>query len=1287
MSAQPTFMDRIIRFCLEQKLVVFLLVCLFLGWGFIVAPFAWHAPGVERDPVPVDAIPDIGENQQIVFTSWPGRSPQDVQDQVTYPLTVSLLGMPGVKTVRSFSMLGFSTIYVIFDEDVEFYWSRTRLLEKINSLPPSTLPSDVRPTLGPDATALGQVFWYTLEGRDPDGRPTGGWDPDEIRTVQDWYVRYALMSAEGVSEVAGVGGFVREYQIEVDPDALRAAGVGLPEVIGALKMANMEVGAGTMEVNRVEYVIRGIGFIKNLDQIRSSVIATRDSLPITVDDVAHVSFGPANRRGLLDKGGAEVVGGVVTVRYGENPLRAIDAVKAEIERIAPGLPEKTLPDGTRSKLTIVPFYDRTGLIHETLDTLSSALYQQILITIIVVLVLVMHLRSSFLISALLPMAVMMCFIAMKQFGVDANIVALSGIAIAIGTMVDMGIIICESILQKMDAAPEETPMTQVVFEGASEVGSAVLTAVSTTIVGFLPVFFMTGAEGKLFGPLAYTKTFALIASIIVALTILPAGAALIFRRRSMRPSMWFVAALIAAGLAVAVWKSVWIGSGLIAAGIYRLAYGRLPAHWQDRLRLGASLGLALAVAVFLALAWLPLGLEKGRAVNAVFVVALIGLLMGFFQAFRLAYGPLLKVFLRHKPLFLVIPTFLTVFGGVVWLGAAPFLSVLPEALRTSRPMVAFAHAFPGLGREFMPPLDEGSFLYMPTTMPHASLGEVRDLMALQDMAIQAIPEVESAVGKLGRADSPLDPAPVSMVETVINYKNEFLLDGEGRRQRFVWHEDARDYFRAVDGKPMPAADGMPYLVRGWFERDGEGRLIPDEGGQPFRLWRPALDPDLNPGRAAWDGVRSPEDIWDEIVKAADVPGMTSAPKLQPIAARIVMLQSGMRAPMGVKVKGPDLQTIENVAMEVERLLKEVPMVQPAAVVADRIVGKPYLEIVPDREAISRYGIMLSTVQEIIQAAVGGMVATTTIEGREVYPIRVRYMRDLRDSVEGLERIPVPVAGGRQIPLGQLAEIRYVRGPQAIKSEDTFLLGYVLFDKRPGYAEVDVVESAKAYLERQREEGRFAIPAGVTLEFAGSYENQVRAQKKLMVILPLALLLIVIILYLQFGSIATTLMVFSGIFTAWSGGFAMIWLYGQDWFLNFHVAGVDMRELFQVNPINLSVAIWVGFLALFGIASDDGVLMATFLDESRARSKPDSIASIREMVLEGAKRRIRPAVMTSATTILALVPILTSSGRGSDIMIPMAIPSFGGMVFAIITVFVVPVLYCWVEEWKFRSGRR
>ncbi|MBZ0269031.1 efflux RND transporter permease subunit, partial [bacterium] len=447
-------LDRLIRFCLERKIVVWILVLMATGWGVLVAPFDWNVGGLPRDPVPVDAIPDIGENQQIVFTRWEGRSPQDVEDQISYPLTVSLLGIPGVKTVRSFSMFGFSSIYLLFEEDVEFYWSRSRILEKLNSLSAGTLPDGIQPSLGPDATALGQIFWYTLEGRDGDGNPTGGWDLHELRSVQDWYVRYALQSARGVSEVASVGGFVSEYQVDVDPDAMRAYGVTLEQVFAAVRMSNVDVGARTIELNRVEYVIRGVGFVKSLDDIGNSVITARDNVPVFVRNVARVTRGPALRRGVLDKAGAEVVGGVVVVRYGENPLAAIRSVKEKIAEIEPGLPRKTLPDGTESRLTIVPFYDRTDLIRETLGTLNTALVEEILVTILVVLVMVMHLRSSVLIAGLLPLAVLMCFIAMRTFGVDANVVALSGIAIAIGTMVDMGIVVCENILRHLDEAKE-----------------------------------------------------------------------------------------------------------------------------------------------------------------------------------------------------------------------------------------------------------------------------------------------------------------------------------------------------------------------------------------------------------------------------------------------------------------------------------------------------------------------------------------------------------------------------------------------------------------------------------------------------------------------------------------------------------------------------------------------------------------------------------------------------------------------------------------------------------------
>lgn len=1281
-------LEAIIRFCLLHKVVVGLLLLATIGWGITVSPFDPQIDGLVRDPVPVDAIPDIGENQQIVFTKWAGRSPQDVEDQVTYPLTVSLLGLPGVKTVRSYSMFGFSSIYVIFDDSVEFYWSRSRLLEKLASLPPGSLPDDAKPTLGPDATGLGQIFWYTLEGRTPEGEPAGGWDLAELRSIQDWYVRYALMGVSGISEVASVGGFVKEYQIDVDPDAMYDKGISLADIFTAIKQSNIDVGARTIEINRVEYVIRGIGFIKSLEDIEKAVIKAVDNTPIRVSDVATVTLGPALRRGVLDKAGAETVGGVAVVRYGDNPLAAIDRIKAKIAEISPGLPSKTLVDGTVTKVTIVPFYDRSGLINETLGTLKTALGQEILITIIVVLVTVMHFKSSFLVSALLPLAVLMSFIGMKIFGVDANVVALSGIAIAIGTIVDMGIIICENILTKLDESDPEESTLLIIYKAATEVGSAVLTAVTTTIVSFLPVFTMQAAEGKLFRPLAYTKTFALISSVVIALTVLPPLAHLLFSRsrKGSRPGFiqFIMPILLIVAGAFLTWKIHIFGLILVGFGVYRFILKWLPRRLMLALGRVESWIAILIITLLLAHSWQPLGIEKGNFANISFVILLLGGVLGGLHIFQHFYPQLLGWCLRYKAVFLTLPLFVTLIGAMIWMGVPRLSAWMPLSMQKSSVMVSLSHTFPGLGREFMPPLDEGSFLFMPTTMPHAGLSEVQEVLATQDREIAAIPEVATAVGKLGRAETPLDPAPLSMIETIINYHPEYLLDAKGKRLRFQYRTDKKDYFRSPTGALVKAADGVPYLVQGRFERDENDQLIPDKTGKVFRIWRTALDPAINPGREPWPGIRNNDDIWNEIIRAGEIPGVTSAPKLQPIATRIVMLQTGMRAPMGVKIKGPDLATIERVGLQIEQLVKQVPSVAPLTVLADRVVGKPYLEIIIDRDAIGRYGIQLGKVQEVIAVAVGGKMITTTVEGRERYPVRVRYQRERRDSIEALQRILVTAPAGEQIPLIQLADIHYVRGPQMIKSEDTFLTAYVLFDMKKGHAEVDVVEETKQFLQEKIDAGELVLPAGVSYTFAGNYENQIRAQKRLSVILPLALLIIMVILYLQFKSMATTAMVFSAILVAWSGGFIMIWFYGQDWFLNFSFFGTDMRALFQVQGINLSVAIWVGFLALFGIATDDGVLMATYLDESRTRFQGKSKQDIRLMVLKGAERRIRPALMTSATTILALIPILTSSGRGSDIMVPMAIPSFGGMIIALLTVFVVPVLYCWVEE--FRLGR-
>lgn len=1291
---EMTWIDRIIRACLENKLVVFLMIIALVGWGIMVAPFDWNLWGLPRSPVPVDAIPDIGENQQIVFAEWMGRSPQDVEDQVTYPMTVSLLGVPGVRTIRSYSFFGFSTIYVIFKEDVDFYWSRSRVLEKLSSLPAGTLPEGVQPALGPDATPLGQIFWYTLEGRDPEGNPTGGWDLNELRTIQDWYVRYALLSAEGVSEAASVGGFIREYQIEVDPDAMQAYGVGLDEIFQAVRMSNLDVGARSIEVNRVEYFIRGLGFIRTLEDIEQSVIKVRENIPVRIRDVGRVTLGPALRRGALDKQGAEVAGGVVVVRYSENPLSTIKNVKKKIEEIAKGLPKKVLSDGTLSQVTIVPFYDRTKLIYETLGTLNTALSQEILVTVIVILLMMAHLRSSLLISGLLPLAVLMCFIAMRLFRVDANIVALSGIAIAIGTIVDAGVVICVNILKHTEMAPPEADRLEVVFRASSEVGSAVLTAVSTTVVSFLPVFTMVGPEGKLFKPLAFTKTFALIASIVVALTIIPALAQILFfagKDRKPGKTEWVRQlshlALMAVGIFLAFKSTWWIGTIVFSIGLYHLVDPWLPQRIRRMVSYGSNWIIVLLVGLVLTGYWLPLGPERGMVKNFIFVAVTIGGLLLLFHIFLRLYPTLLRLCLHYKVLFFAVPLFIILCGGMAWFGFSAFFGWLPDGLKKTGGFSFLEETFPGMGKEFMPPLDEGSFLFMPVTMPHASIGEALDVLQLQDKAIGSIPEIESVVGKLGRVDSPLDPAPISMFETVINYKPEYLVDRSGNRLRFRFAYDQNDYYRDEHGNPVLAPDGKPYMVRGRYERDEKGRLIPASKGMPFRLWRPPLDVAINDGRDPWSGIRSPDDIWDMITRITKVPGTTSAPKLQPIIARIVMLQSGMRAPMGIKIKGPDLETIEKVGFQVEQYLKEIPSIEPETVVADRIVGKPYLEIVIDRGAIARYGLKISQIQTMIEVAIGGMRITTTVEGRERFPVRVRYLRELRDTIESLGKILIPTSEGAQVPITQLADIRYVRGPQVIKSEDTFLVGYVIFDKKPGYAEVDVVEDAQAYLEQKIRNGEWKIPAGISYNFAGSYENQVRAQKTLSIVLPLALFIIFIILYFQFRSVVTTFMVFSGILVAWSGGFILLWLYAKPWFLNFTVFDVSIRQLFQVHPINLSVAIWVGFLALFGIASDDGILMATFLNQSFARRPANTIQETREATVAGAMQRIRPALVTSATTILALIPVITSKGRGADIMVPMAIPSFGGMLIAMLTVFVVPVLYCAREEAKLRQKSR
>ena len=1256
--------NSLIKYFLNNRLVTFILLLAFITLGAITMPFNWSIGFLPRNPIPVDAIPDIGDNQQIIATEWMGRSPRDIEDQITYPLTSTLLGVPGVKTIRSTSMFGMSFIYIIFKDDVEFYWSRSRILEKLNSLPSGTLPVGVQPSLGPDATALGQIFWYTLEGRDPKtGNPTGGWDPQELRTVQDYYVKYSLATAEGVSEVASIGGFVKEYQVDLNPDAMKAFGVTVMDVMQSVKKSNLDIGAETIELNKVEYVIRGLGYLKSLDDLKQAVVAVRNNVPVRVGDVARVSFGPATRRGGLDKSGAEAAGAVVVARYGSNPMAVINNVKQKIKDIAPGLPSKVLPDGTVSKVTVVPFYDRTGLIQETIGTLQSALSHEILISIIVIIVLMFNLKASILIAGLLPVGVLMTFVAMRMFGVDANIVALSGIAIAIGVMVDVGIVFVENMIRHLEMPENEgahgEKLKAVIYEATIEVSSAITTALLTTIVSFLPVFAMQAAEGKLFRPLAFTKTFALLSSFILGIVVLPTLANFLFSIQFDRKrfSRIFNSILILAGLAAVIFWGTWQALALPAIGINNLLISRWPEKRNNIPNL-INIGITLLFAVFfLAEEWLPLGAHNSFLTNFLFVTGIVAFVLSLLMAMVHFYEPILRWCLRHKWQFLMLPVFTVLFGINIWLGFDTLFGFVPKAtqlvnwdVRETSFWKDADHIFPGIGKEFMPALNEGSFLLMPTSMPHAGIEQNVDYVKDLDKRLVAIPEVDVAVGKWGRVNSALDPAPVQMFENTINYLPEYILNEDGHRMQFKVDKD--NNFVLGDGTTYnPERDG--------FKKIDPKLLIEAENGEYFRQWRKK--------------IKSPDDIWNEIVKVTNLPGLTSAPKLQPIQTRLVMLSTGMRAPMGLKVFGPDLETIEKAGLDFERLLKESPGVVPSSVFYDRAVGAPYIEIELNRQSIARYGMNISDIQEVLQAAVGGMTLTTTVEGRERFPVRLRYPRELRTTPEDLKKILVPSMGGVQVPLGELAEFNYTRGPQMIRSENTFLNGYVIFDKQPGMAEVEVVENAQKFLEDKLASGDLTLAPGVNYKFAGNYEQQLRATKQLAILVPISLMVVFMLLYFQFKTITASSIHFSGVFVAFAGGFIMLWLYGQGWFLNFSIAGLNMRDLFQMHTINLSVAVWVGFIALFGIATDDGVIMGTYIHQVFEERKPTTVFEVREAVVEAGKKRVRPAMMTAAVAIIALLPVLTSTGKGADIMVPMAIPTFGGMILQIMTMFVVPIL--------------
>lgn len=1098
------------------------------------------------DDIPIDAIPDISENQVIVYTPWAGRSPKDVEDQVTYPLAVALQGIPDVFDVRSISGFGFSQIYVVFEDGTDIYWARSRVLERLN-VAQRDLPSDARSELGPDATSLGQIFWYTVDS------PNGAHDLAQLRSIQDWTVRYALQTVKGVAEVASVGGFVQEYQVDADPHRLRAHGVSLAQLAQAVKRSNLDVGAKVVEGAGVEYVIRGVGFVKQLEDLEETVVTARGHVPIRIRDVATVALGPAFRRGALADEKGELVGGVVTMRYGANPLHVIQRVKVALERLRP-----SLPDG----VVIRPFYDRTMLVQETEATLVETLQFESLITIIVILLFLLHVRSSLLVALTLPTAVLVSFVAMRVFGVDANIMSLAGIAIAIGTMVDMGIVITENIHRHLTERPPNISRRKAIHDATTEVAGAVFTAISTTVVSFLPVFLLTDQEGKLFRPLAWTKSFALASALIVSITLVPVMAHYFLRPGRVRRGAAAVLAGFLGGVVGAL-LFLWAQDATAAPG--SLIGGILSVQ---PVLLSTVFALVIGGLAFKAMREPLTPLEANPVARG--VVA--------------AYTPVLRWVLRHKVLFSLAPLGIVLWGAMIWLGAGSVLRPVTWSMEQVgidpdrvRPVAALQEWFPGVGREFMPPLDEGGLLFMPSILPHGSLNQSIDVMIAQNKGMLEVPEIVRVVGKAGRAETALDPAPVGMVETVL-------------------------------------------VLR------------------PRHEWRPGL---------------TREELIAELRQKTDIVGV--APSwLQPIETRVVMLQSGIKASIGQRIFGPSSEAIEQATLVFEQALKHVK--GASDVTALRLMGKPYLEITPSRRRMSRYGLRVEDVQRIIEVALGGMPQTRSVEGRERYPIRVRYARAWRDNIDTIRTTPVPVGNGAFVPLSTVADFEVTAGPAMIRGEGGQLVGYVMFNAE-GRDEVGLVQEADKHLREMIASGAITVPEGVYWDWRGRYQNQVRAAKRLSVLVPLCLLVNLLLHFLHFGRLGPSLIVFLGIPVALSGGFIMLDFYGAY----------------------LTVAVWVGFIAVFGIAADDGIVIGTYIQQVIRRKRPTTVEGVRAAVLEAGQKRIRPALMTSVTTILALVPIFLTAGRGSDVMRPMALPSIGGMIVAAITWFVVPMAYSAIEE--------
>ncbi|MCF7513669.1 CusA/CzcA family heavy metal efflux RND transporter [Pseudoalteromonas sp. L23] len=999
---------------------------------------------------PVDAIPDLSDVQVIVKTPYPGQAPQVVQDQVTFPLTTAMLSVPGAKTVRGYSFFGDSYVYVIFDDKTDLYWARSRVLEYLSQVAPQ-LPDAAKPQLGPDATGVGWVYLYALVDK------TGKHDISQLRSLQDWFLKFELQSVAGVSEVAPIGGMVKQYQVQVDPNKLRAYGIPLTHVQQALQRGNQESGASVIEMAEAEYMVTSTGYIQSVKDIEAIPLGQAvKGTPLTIADVASVNIGPQMRRGIAELNGeGEVVGGVVVMRFGENAQKTIDGVKQKLAELQQGLPEG---------VEVVTVYDRSELITKAIDNLWSKLLEELVVVALVCVVFLFHIRSSVVAVITLPLGILVAFIVMYFQGVNANIMSLGGIAIAIGAMTDGAIVMIENMHKHMEKTPlNDENRWEIVAKSASEVGPALFFSLLIITVSFLPVFILEAQEGRMFAPLAYTKTYAMAASAGLAITLIP----------------------------------VLMG--------YFIRGKVVPEHKNPINRM------------------------------------LVG-----------AYMPLLKQVLRFPKLTLLAAAAITVVGF---------------------------YPMDKIGSEFIPPLDEGDLMYMPTTYPSISIGKAREILQQTDKLIATVPEVKNVFGKIGRAETATDPAPLTMIETFIQLK-------------------------------------------------------------PKDQWRAGM---------------TTEKLKAELDKLVQFPGLTNA-WVMPIKTRIDMLATGIKTPVGIKVAGPDLDTIQKIGQDLERILSQVE--GTASVYSERVAGGRYIKVDIQRDKAARFGLNIADVQQVVATAIGGMDVTQTIEGQERYPVSLRYPQDLRDSPEALRKLPIVTAEGLNIALGDVATIYIENGPPGIKSENARINGWTFIDL-DGVDVGSYVAAAKQVLSEQVE-----LPAGYSISWAGQYEYMERAKAKLTYVVPLTLGIIIVLLYLNFRSFSEVAIIMATLPMAMIGGLWLLYLEG----------------------FNFSVAVGVGFIALAGVAVEIGVIMLVYLNQAISELKEKqpiiTLEAINNAILEGAGKRIRPVMMTVATIIIGLLPILYGSGTGSEVMSRIAAPMVGGMASALLlTLVVLPVVYMLMIRWR------